>query len=219
MPTLIRRHALYFLLILAFIVAGGVYLAMTDKTEALFFFNANRHPFTDAFFRYATKLGEGYVYVLAVLVAAIYDRRKAMGIAAAGVLVMVVSLVTKAIFAVDRPLAMLRRENLEWLLNPVADVALHSGATSFPSGHAMSAFCFYTLMVLLLPRRRWIEVVAFLLAFTVAISRVYLFQHYWPDVYAGGIIGTALALLVAYVLQCKKCPPWLRRGGGRLREA
>lgn len=200
MSSMIRQYRLFFSLVLLYVVAGGIYLLLTDKTDALYYFNAHRHPVSDIFFRWATKLGEGYVYVVAVVVAAFIDKRKAMGIAAAGALVMVVSLVTKAIFAVDRPLAMLRKENLEWLLNPVADVTLHSGATSFPSGHAMSAFCFYTLMVLLLPQRRWIEVLAFLLAFTVAISRIYLFQHFWPDVYAGGIIGVGLALLVGYRL-------------------
>lgn len=197
-----RKHRLYFVLFALFIVVGGIYTALSAKTDALFYFNENRQPFWDVFFRFATKLGEGYVYIIAALVALFYRLRSALLIAAGGILVMVVSALTKAFFAVDRPLAMLRKEGLESLLNPVADVTLHTGATSFPSGHAMSALCFYTLVLLLLPPRRWLDALCFLLAMVVVVSRVYLFQHFWPDVYAGAIIGFFLAILL-YALQAK----------------
>ena len=196
MRDMIRKHSLYFLLFSLFVVLGGIYTAMSSKTDALFFFNENRQPFWDVFFRFATRLGEGYVYIIAGLVALSYRLRYSLLIATAGLAVMVVSALTKSYFAVDRPLAMLRKEGLESLLNPVADVTLHTGATSFPSGHAMSALCFYTLMVLLLPARRWLDALFFLLAMVVVVSRVYLFQHFWPDVYAGAITGFALALLL-----------------------
>ena len=126
---------------------------------------------------------------------------------------MLVSALSKSFFAVDRPLAMLRKEGLEGLLHPVADVTLHSGANSFPSGHAMSALCFYTLVLLLLPPRRWLDALFFLLAMAVVISRVYLFQHFWQDVYAGALTGFAIAVLL-YALQAKISGPrfsWLDR--------
>ncbi|MAT53314.1 MAG: hypothetical protein CMN32_02455 [Saprospirales bacterium] len=208
---MIRKHSLYFFLFALFIVAGGIYTAMSGKTDALFYFNENRQPFWDVFFRFATKLGEGYVYIIAALVALFYRLRYFLLIAAGGLMVMLVSVVTKSYFAVDRPLAMLRKEGLENLLNPVADVTLHTGATSFPSGHAMSALCFYTLILLILPPRRWLDALFFLLAMVVVISRVYLFQHFWQDVYAGAITGFALAVLL-YALQQKLTGPrfsWL----------
>lgn len=210
---MIKKHRLFLLLFSFFIIAGGIYTALSQKTDALFFFNENRQPFWDVFFRFATKLGEGYVYILAAIAALFYRLRNFLMIAISGLLVMLVSALTKSFFGIDRPLAMLRKEGLENLLNPVADVTLHTGATSFPSGHAMSAFCFYTLILFLLPPRRWLDGLVFSVAFIVVLSRVYLFQHFWPDVYAGSITGFLIAVLI-YTLQAKLAGPryaWLDR--------
>lgn len=197
MKVLFSCCRLYFLLILLYAVIGGFYLAWSGKSDALFFFNANRSPQLDDFFRFATKTGEEYLYVLLALVFIFRRRRReALLVALTGLAVMAVSSSTKAMFGMDRPLAVLRKENLEHLLNPVADVVLHSGATSFPSGHTMSAFALATITVLLLKNRPWISLVFFFCAFLVAISRVYLFQHFWMDVYAGGLVGVAVAIIV-----------------------
>jgi len=63
---------------------------------------------------------------------------------------------------------------------------------SFPSGHSLSAFCFYGMMVTLLTarvRNRRTRVALWLagalLALTVGVSRVYLGVHYPSDVIGG----------------------------------
>nr|MCU0348977.1 phosphatase PAP2 family protein [Saprospiraceae bacterium] len=87
------------------------------------------------------------------------------------------------------------KQNLTEKLTFVEGVDLHSAATSFPSGHAMSAFALYSLLVFILPSQKRFALPLFALALSVAISRIYLVQHFWPDVYAGGIIGVLLAML------------------------
>ncbi len=66
------------------------------------------------------------------------------------------------------------------------------GSTSFPSGHTAQLFCAATVISVF---RKKYAVPMFLLAFMVAVSRMYLYAHYPTDVLAGAIIGIAAALV------------------------
>ncbi len=48
-------------------------------------------------------------------------------------------------------------------------------------------------------RKKRFALPLFALALSVAISRIYLVQHFWPDVYVGALIGAALAILIFLV--------------------
>ncbi len=65
--------------------------------------------------------------------------------------------------------------------------------TSFPSGHATTAFAAAAFLALWRPR--WAPP-ALALAVLVAVSRVYLGAHFPSDVVAGAILGTGSALFV-----------------------
>jgi undecaprenyl-diphosphatase len=71
------------------------------------------------------------------------------------------------------------------------------GSTSFPSGHAASAFAFATGVGSVLPRDA-IPIRA--LAAVVAYSRVHTGVHYPADVIAGALLGTTLAQITARAL-------------------
>jgi undecaprenyl-diphosphatase len=62
-------------------------------------------------------------------------------------------------------------------------------STSFPSGHAATAFAAATAVALVYPRLR---VPVLLIAALVALSRVYLGVHYWSDVLVGSAVGVAI---------------------------
>jgi membrane-associated phospholipid phosphatase len=77
---------------------------------------------------------------------------------------------------------------------------------SFPSGHseaAFSMFCFLSL--LLMPEYKPYGFLFFLLALSVAYSRMYLAAHFFSDVYAGSILGTIITV-VAYTLMAQLKP-------------
>jgi undecaprenyl-diphosphatase len=84
---------------------------------------------------------------------------------------------------------------------PIADHAIHAAVklphgSSFPSGHAATAFAAATVVAVLRPALRW---PALGLATIVALSRVYLGVHFLSDVLAGAVLGTAVGLALAAV--------------------
>jgi len=62
---------------------------------------------------------------------------------------------------------------------------------SFPSGHSTAAFMTATILTAFYSR----PVTFFGLATTVAISRVYLKDHYLSDILAGGLLGTVIGII------------------------
>jgi undecaprenyl-diphosphatase len=71
-------------------------------------------------------------------------------------------------------------------------------SSSFPSGHAMTAWATAGAVAVLAPRLRW---PALALAAAIAFSRVYLGVHFWLDVLAGAALGLAIGALAATALR------------------
>jgi membrane-associated phospholipid phosphatase len=69
-----------------------------------------------------------------------------------------------------------------------------AAATSFPSGHTVGAFALAGVLMLASPSRT-MRVIAFLLALSVAVSRVMAFRHWTSDVLASAAIGMILAAI------------------------
>ncbi|HEV7572355.1 MAG TPA: phosphatase PAP2 family protein [Thermoanaerobaculia bacterium] len=67
-----------------------------------------------------------------------------------------------------------------------------AAATSFPSGHTVGAFALAGVLMLASPSRT-MRIIAFLLALSVAVSRVMAFRHWTSDVLASAAIGMILA--------------------------
>jgi len=69
---------------------------------------------------------------------------------------------------------------------------------AFPSGHAVATASIAVALVLVSmpagPRRRKWELAAAAAAFVMGLSRVYLNAHWFSDVVAGALLGTAVAL-------------------------
>lgn len=68
---------------------------------------------------------------------------------------------------------------------------------SFPSGHTLSSFTASTSIFLFY--KKW-GIVAFILAFLIAISRLLLLVHYPTDVLTGAIIGIFVAILTKKIV-------------------
>jgi undecaprenyl-diphosphatase len=80
---------------------------------------------------------------------------------------------------------------------PLARQVRMPRSTSFPSGHAASAFAFATSIGRVLPRE---AAALHPVAALVAYSRVHTGVHYPVDVVAGSLIGAAMAHVTCHAL-------------------
>jgi undecaprenyl-diphosphatase len=112
-----------------------------------------------------------------------------------------------------KPLAHRQRPDRAKLAPSEARFVSMPGSTSFPSGHAASAFAFAYAVGRHLPG---LAVPIRLLAGGVAYSRVHTGVHYPGDVALGSIVGAGTAAMVAAVCD-RKFPAAEVRVPGRLR--
>lgn len=199
MNTFFSRNRLFLVLSIIFLLLAGTILVLIDKGDAIFFFSNYRSQVGDFFFKYGTKLGEEPAYLAAAILLIFVKIRYAFFVPLLGIGVTFLSYSLKSFFATLRPAAYFKQTGELINLNLIEGVDLYTGANSFPSGHTMSAFALYGFLAFLLPQKKGLVLFFFLLALTVAISRVYLVQHFWQDIFAGSILGVLLAILFWFV--------------------
>lgn len=68
-------------------------------------------------------------------------------------------------------------------------------AFSFPSGHSTFAFFLAYLGVNILNLNKKFRIIIYLLAFLIALSRIYLGAHYILDVVGGSVLGLMLGMI------------------------
>lgn len=156
------------------------------------FFNTVRFDFFITFFEGITILGDWkFILLLSFLILMfINDKKKAICLIVAVLIIMSVNLGLKNIIKRDRPYGML----------------VHESGFSFPSAHAMIS-CFFWFFLAdnftFKSRNRVIGVLVWIgcliIVVTVALSRVYLNVHYCSDVIAGVLMGVALLIAFKYI--------------------
>ncbi len=191
-----QENRFYGISFFAWLILGALIIFLIEKGDAILFFNDHRSYYGDLFFRYATMLGEEIMYLLIFIFLMIYRRRAVWLVPMTGVVVLLISKGLKEFFQQNRPIAWFKEMNLYEVLNLIEGEPLFSGASSFPSGHTMSAFALFGLLAFLIPQKKSVALVILSIALLVGISRVYLIHHFFIDIYAGSIIGTLLALII-----------------------
>lgn len=143
----------------------------------------------------ATYVGYGYVWAALALALIIFGNKKdhenvliGLGVA---IVVLSVCQLAKAFTARPRPVFARHGFHHRFLTT-----------SSFPSIHATVAFAFAYLVAQLYPA--WYNIAfLYLLAFLIALSRVYLREHYPLDVLGGAALGTWLAYgLLPWFARC-----------------
>ena len=200
MLKIIERNSLFFALYI--VCFFGVFFQELNKPEleATLYFGAHRTVLGNEFFKFWTLLGEAYPYFILPLFIVFFkkDRKIILKIALTGLVVLILSYILKEIFQSPRPSSVLESLGLAANFNFVPDIELHTGLTSFPSGHTASAFALFGLMAFQFSRNKVLQIVFFLTAFLVGVSRVYLTQHFPQDVLFGSGIGLTIALGIEF---------------------
>jgi undecaprenyl-diphosphatase len=144
----------------------------------------------------------GAVWVVLALIVALVSARGAAGVIGAG---LVAALTTFAADAASFGIKGLVHRPRPFAVHPQIHPLYVVHSSSFPAGHAATAFAGATVVSWLAPRMTPFFVA---LAVPIGLSRVYVGDHYVGDVLGGALVGVLVAL-VAIVL--------IRAAGGHRR--
>ncbi|MBN1651040.1 MAG: phosphatase PAP2 family protein [Bacteroidales bacterium] len=169
-------------------------LLFSEKSFLNIWLNQHHSFVLDQFFKYITYLGNGWV-LLFVLVFALSRNYFLSLVFVLSVLFefLLVQIVLKHGFFADivRPIKYMAHSDLLHKVPGVDISTLHS----FPSGHTQTAFLVFAFLSLFCKRRFWAYLLLFF-AVSVALSRVYLLQHFFIDVWFGALIGYLFLVII-----------------------
>lgn len=169
--------------------------------QVLLWFQSWRTPWLDVFFGAITRLGE-QIPLLAAICALYWciNKRSALYIAVNFLLGSCANNVLKLCLRVERP----------WLrdarLRPVAAALDKASGYSFPSHHTAAAVAFFGGLSRM-NRSHAAQVLCWLCALLVGVSRLYLGVHTPQDVLVSLAIGIALLPITAHVLRWVEAAP------------
>lgn len=166
------------------------------KDILLEWLNENRNPYLNTFFILSTKIAEeeGILIVLVILLLFRYS----------SFILSVISMSLATFFAnliknitnLPRPLEVYEKIG-NFQINFVPGVDVHR-FMSFPSGHTAAAFAML-FFLLFISKNVYHRLAVLFLSISVAISRVYLFQHFTRDVFFASILGLLMALITLFI--------------------
>jgi membrane-associated phospholipid phosphatase len=151
-------------------------------------------------FYYITYLGDGWLFLIVFFVLLLRNYVLSGFFVAFVVLeaVLVQLVLKKGLFDhLQRPAGFIADFEL---LHQVPGVDLNY-LHSFPSGHTQSAFLMAFFLLLLFQNYKSLQLIIPIIAMLVGISRVYLLQHFFIDVWFGAFIGFVLPFVSIYLLQ------------------
>jgi membrane-associated phospholipid phosphatase len=178
----------------------GLPLLFFPKDQPTWWLNAWNTPFLDRFFYYITYLGDGWLFLIVFFVLLLRNYVLSGFFVAFVVLeaVLVQLVLKKGLFDhLQRPAGFIADFEL---LHQVPGVDLNY-LHSFPSGHTQSAFLMAFFLLLLFQNYKSLQLIIPIIAMLVGISRVYLLQHFFIDVWFGAFIGFVLPFVSIYLLQ------------------
>ena len=100
----------------------------------------------------------------------------------------------KNLYDEPRPSRVLAGQDLNW----VQGLDLYANH-SFPSGHTGAAFTMFLILSFFVGKKNY-SILFFTIALLVAISRVYLFQHFLIDVWIGSLCGIVFGTTLYHLL-------------------
>lgn len=204
MIDLLRKNRFFFIPYGLLFVAVGILQLIYTQEQLIRWVNAHNTTEADYFFQNATYLGDGAFFVFLIVVLFISSKRHGLLALASFTVSSLTSIFLKQAVFTGRPRPALVFADSKWAYHVIKGLDIYT-INSFPSGHTISAFAVFTLLALLDERkgRGWALLIP---AVLVGYSRVYLFQHFAVDVFAGSLIGVLSSVGVYWILRNRLLP-------------
>lgn len=187
---------------LIFEVIVWVYALAFSRFDQMRWINEAHQPLLDYVFRFLTSLAEVFLPLLFAVFLFFKQRKWVLPYLGSYLLSTLITQALKhVVFAGNlRPFAYFRNESYDWYTVPGVFI---NEFNSMPSGHTAAAWFMFFWMALTAQKAHWGVLMAFLAA-GVALSRVYLFQHFPIDTAVGAIIGVLSSATLYYLTIFKK---------------
>jgi membrane-associated phospholipid phosphatase len=178
-----------------FFLMGLIFLLVEGKAASFRYLNPYHQSMLDVFFIRFTWLGDGW-FAVAVIVLLLVTRRwgQAFQILAAFLLSALFAQILKNIFSMPRPREFFPAGEYLYFIPGIT----LNGHASFPSGHSTSIFALATMLAIFEKNKRQ-NVIYLLVAVAVGYSRIYLGQHFLPDVLMGSFLGVMTAIGIRWI--------------------
>lgn len=148
---------------------------------------------------FLTRLGDGGIlWIVMAIVLMVFKKTRKVGFTMAGAIVCMFffnNVFLKNLFARPRPFDL--EVWKDWFVYP--ELVSRPDSFSFPSGHSSSAFAAATGFAVCKKTRYIVPV--YLLAATIAFSRIYVHVHYPTDVLFGALFGVLYGVIAIFI--CK----------------
>ena len=174
--------------ILFLLFSAPLFLYDKDVLNILIANHSSKH--LSYFFFTFTKMGEGIFIAIISILLLFRHVGKATYLILSVVCSSIICQIIKHSMNIPRP--KLFMENFE-IISKYCFWEIHSWL-SFPSGHTTAAFALFCSISFIFNNRS-LAIICFLSALGVGLSRVYLLQHFFIDIYIGTIIGTGISTL------------------------
>jgi membrane-associated phospholipid phosphatase len=185
-----------FLLCYGFFFLTGLIFLLTEGKAATFrYLNPFHYTLLDSFFIRFTWLGDG-LFAAGVIILLLILRRwgQACQILVAFLLSALFAQILKNAFSMPRPREFFPSGEYMYFIPGVT----LNGHASFPSGHSTSIFALATMLAIFEKNKRQ-NVFYLLVAVAVGYSRIYLGQHFLPDVLMGSFLGVMTAIGIRWL--------------------
>lgn len=197
MLKILRSHRPFFTLFFFWLIVLACLQIVFTPAEMMFWVNRHNSPFLDNVFWLITLLGEDGIWLVPIVVY-LYQyfkqkkdvKNKAIMLIIIWITKGIISVTLKNLFNLPRPMEVYEASGR--FIHVIDGLEIHHWQ-SFPSGHTFTAFAF-ACYFMLVAKNNVLGYVWLGLAMLVGYSRVYLFQHFPRDVFAGSILGVAVVL-------------------------